>query len=139
MPIWLTDKGTHTILHDKQSVDAMDRVLLGLVDGNRGRAELVKRLGHPALVRIDHLIAVGLLGESGPVGAESQANSPSVSHVAQDVFTRTYGDAGVGMLQDLIERAGPDASPARVAQLCADALTPLIGADMADSYFKPFY
>jgi len=139
MPIWLTDKGTHTILHDKQSVDAMDRVLLGLVDGNRGRAELVKRLGHPALARIDHLIASGLLGESGPVGAESQSNSHSVSQVAHEVFTRMYGDAGVGMVRDLVERAGPDASPALIAHLCSNALTPLIGADMADSYFKPFY
>ena len=139
MPIWLTDKGAHTILHDKQSVDAMDRVLLGLVDGNRGRGELVKRLGHPALVRIDHLIAAGLLGESGPVGAESQANSPSVSQVAREVFTRIHGDAGIGMVKDLMERAGPDASPALIAHLCANALTPLIGADMADSYFKPFY
>ena len=139
MPIWLTDKGSHTIQNDKQSLDGMDRVLLGLVDGQRGRADLVKRLGHPALARIDRLLAEGLIGETDQSTPQDEAGAPSVTQVALEVFTRFYGDAGVGMVHDLLARAEPDASPARIARLSANALTPLTGAEIADAYFKPFY
>jgi hypothetical protein len=138
-PLWLTEKGSHVIQNDKRSLDGMDRVLLGLVDGQRGRADLVKRLGHPALARIDRLIAEGLIGEPDPSAPQDAAGASSVTPVALEVFTRFYGDAGVSMVHDLLARAEPDASPARIARLCADALAPLTGAEIADGYFKPFY
>ena len=96
-------------------------------------------MGHPALARIDRLIAEGLIGEPDPSAPQDAAGGSSVTPVALEVFTRFYGDAGVRMVHDLLVRAKPDASPARIARLCADALTPLTGAEIADAYFKPFY
>jgi len=86
-----------------------------------------------------------LIGGSSPAtladGASKTAKSARLDLVerhAVEVFRRLFGDSAEARVNRITSDLGPAAKAADVAQACVTAVEPLLGADMARSYFKEF-